>query len=122
MARLKKDHSGWRSHGLYLKYKEPTENKPKSKKDTNRWCRGRVGREHNLVRYKPVRYHWFSEPFYSYVRVKCLVCHKEMYKRKYINLPLVVEVVEIETKWQETYVPVNGKLSKQQINDLTYFY
>lgn len=122
MARLKKDHSGWRSHGLYLKYKEPTENKPKSKKDTNRWCRGRVDREHDLVRYKPVRYRWFSEPFYSYVRVKCLVCHKEMYKRKYINLPLVVEVVEIETKWQETYVPVNGKLSKQQINDLTYFY
>lgn len=122
MARLKKDHSGWRSHGLYLKYKEPVENKPKSKKDTNRWCRGKVGKEHNLVRFKPEHYRWFNEPLYDYVRVMCLNCGKEMYKRKNLNLPLVVDVIQINTERHDTFIPVNGKLSKKQLEYFKYYY
>lgn len=50
MARLKRDHSGWRSSGLYLKYQQPKVDEivhsKKTKKNTKKWCKGNVGVRH----------------------------------------------------------------------------
>lgn len=51
MGRLKKDHTGWRTSGLWLKYKFPTINeylpRLKRKKDTKKWCKGKKGIKHS---------------------------------------------------------------------------
>lgn len=123
MGRLKKDHSGWSTSGKWLKLqselKKFDEPKYKSKKDTNKWCRGKTGKTHNLVRYKPLVYRWYTDS-YSYVRTKCLECGKEMYKRKNESLPLIVEVIIHNTPVVETFVTVNGKLSSRQLDSIRY--
>lgn len=53
--RLKKDHSDYRSSGLWSKY-NPKEHGFKRKKDTKRWCKGKEGREHDWTEYHPKRY------------------------------------------------------------------
>lgn len=51
MGRLKKDHSNWRTMGLWKKYQHPnvyeTPKRVKRSKNTKRWCKGKVGREHD---------------------------------------------------------------------------
>jgi hypothetical protein len=50
MGRIKKDHTGYTTMSLWKKYKYPEvfeKLKPKTKKDTKRWCRGKVGVEHD---------------------------------------------------------------------------
>lgn len=51
MGRLKKDHSGWKSHGKWLKYQHPKiEEVPKQgkkSKNTRKWCKGKVGVKHD---------------------------------------------------------------------------
>jgi hypothetical protein len=105
MARLKKDHSGWRSHGLYKKYQKPTINereyRPKSKKDTTTWCRGKKGIAHELYR---------EFNYYGYIETKCDNCGKKFY-RKDKSIPLRIRV-KGETKVTPVQVKINGVAQK----------
>lgn len=77
MGRLKKDHTGWRTSGLWTKYQKPnvgddTFNTIKSKyKNTRKWCKGKVGVEHN---YQLVERH---EGWLSFCQSKCVSCGKK---------------------------------------------
>lgn len=109
MGRLKKDHSGYRTHGLWVKYQTPQvveRNKPKSKKDTRKWCRGKVGVEHQLIRYF-WHYGWDRKKT-NWIRTKCRVCDKEFGRKNDPSVPLYIEVDE-EGKVFFVQVKVNGK-------------
>lgn len=111
MARLNRDHSGYHSHGLYTKYQQPSVNdfspKQKSKKNTKKWCGGKVGREHDLI-----RYFWhtgWSGTRTKWIRTKCAVCHKEFYHTNNPSVPLIVELDEKDGIRYPIQVKVNGK-------------
>lgn len=88
MARLKKDHSGWKSQGLYLKYKEPTAKKLKKKKNTVKWCRGKIGKKHMLERRFKIHWALSSHEYISnYTETICTSCGKKLYG-KYKEVPL----------------------------------
>lgn len=120
MGRLKKDHSGWHSHGLYLKYQQPTVEEPtfkhKRKKNTNKWCKGKVGREHDLLRifyrtYNNGRgYEWdyYNNKLYRIIITRCMTCGKEFWSNKGKNIPLVIPV-RLESVKMPVQVKVNGK-------------
>lgn len=109
MGRLKRDHSGWRTSGLWLKYQTPTVNevqKHKTKKDTRRWCRGKTGVEHDWHRYQNKRYDWEIDGWFDpWIRIECQSCKKKMYKRmaKTSHLPLHLF---IESDYEYYEVPV----------------
>lgn len=109
MARLKHDHSGWRSHGLYKKYQSPAVDEAahsrKTKKNTRKWCRGKVGTEHVLRRYF---WHtgWESKRT-NWIRSKCVVCGKE-FRNKDKSIPLTIELDERDGKSYPIQVKVNG--------------
>lgn len=113
MARLKKDHSGYRSSGLYKKWQGlPVEDKPikaKKKKDTTRWCKGRVGDEHDL--YKQFVQLWINGETITcnYTETKCRNCNKRLHRSKGVPLRL-----RIEQKGSVNPIPVkiNGSLQK----------
>lgn len=77
MARLSRDDSSWKAHGLAKKYedwehdhKQGSKGKNK-KKNTKRWCRGKEGQEHD----------W--KPFEKHQRIaihRCSRCGKENWK------------------------------------------
>lgn len=111
MARLKRDHSGWSSSGLYLKYQQPTTNeepiKKSSKKNTTKWCRGKSGVEHQLQRYF-WRYGWESKRT-NWIRTRCVDCRKEFH-RKDSNIPLRIDIDEDNCYVSyPVQVKVNGK-------------
>lgn len=117
MARLKRNNSSWHAHGLYLKYKQPTANeqpaKNKSKKNTNRWCRGKVGKEHEWHSFQRKR--WDDERWdfvWSYTEIKCVVCRKEKYIKtaKATIYPFHIWVDKPNTGYQSVQVRVNGKI------------
>lgn len=116
MGRLKKDHTGWRTSGLWLKYKQPTINevqtKPKSKKDTNKWCRGKVGVEHNWHRFQNMKWSdelWdYKDP---YVSIHCVECGKEKYAKtaKAAAYPLHIWIDEKDCGIDPVQIRVNGE-------------
>lgn len=112
MARLKKDHSGWRSSGLHLKYKSPSINeravKAKSKKDTVRWCGGKVGREHDLYRKFREWRTWDSVIISNYWETICSECGKKFY-RKDTTPPLQIPIKQVREVSLPIQVKVDGK-------------
>ncbi len=73
--RIKKDHTGWRSSGLWKKYSLPSIDeltpRPKSKKNTAKWCKGRVGLKHDYKLDFPRNKSHFSRE-----RYKLPICQK----------------------------------------------
>ena len=117
MARLKRDNSSWRAHGLYKKYQEPrvvdnTTKRP-AKKDTNRWCRGKVGKEHDWHRFQQKRYNWELDEYVSpYIEIKCMECRKEKYIKtaKSAVYPLHLWIDRDSQGYEVVQVKVNGKI------------
>lgn len=112
MGRIKKDHSGYHTHGLWKKYQQPSvEDKPtkhKSKKNTKRWCRGKVGSEHALVR-RFKHYGWSSRRS-NVIYTVCTNCGKKFCKTKNSGIPLEIEIDESnESVVYPVQVKVNGE-------------
>lgn len=86
MAKVSGDDSSWKANGLAKKY-EDWENNPKHKpassknkrKNTKRWCRGKEGKEHAWVSYKPYT-------FMRYRIRKCSECGKTDWTYKFPDL------------------------------------
>lgn len=109
MGRLKRDHGGWHTSGLWLKYQQPTAKelplKNRAKKDTNKWCRGKVGVEHELHQRIHLRFN--SSTWY---KTWCKNCRKELHKKRVKSLPLHVEVKQgASSRAFPIQVKVNGK-------------
>lgn len=124
MGRLKKDHSGWRSSGLYLKYQSPKINeqptKAKSKKDTVKWCRGKVGREHEWHRFENMKWDWELDNYVEkYIHLRCVQCGKEKYAKtaKSANYPLHIWIDEKYCGADPIQVRVNGEYLPLTIYD-----
>lgn len=116
MGRIKKDHSGWRTHGIWLKYQNPKVNeipvKPKSKKDTNKWCRGKVGREHEWHRFQKMEWSWRMDDYVDpYIEIHCVECGKEKYAKtsKAANYPLHIWIDQKYCGADPIQVRVNGE-------------
>lgn len=116
MGRIKRDHSGYRTSGLWTKFQHPKINdvEPggKSKKNTNKWCRGKVGVEHKWHRYQRYHWNWELDRYVSpYVHIKCVECGKEKYAKtaKSADFPLHLEVQNISEGYEPIQVRVNGK-------------
>lgn len=74
--RLKEDSSSWRGMGLKAKAAPiPERPKYKAKKDTKRWCLGKVGRDHDYEVRQP-QGGMFSRGSYSEGRVRMPVCKR----------------------------------------------
>ena len=115
MGRLKRDHSGWGTTGKWLKYQEPTypEKKysGKSKKDTNKWCRGKVGVPHEWHSYQDKIICWLEERYFpSYTKIVCINCKKKKVSRtkNAIKYPFHVWI-ESEYSRTQIQVKVNGR-------------
>ena len=83
--RLKEDTSSYKSSNIkrrmYRQSPVDFRGKYKSKKDTNRWCKGKVGREHQ---FKEVEEYSFSIFLWSVL--KCTNCNKKVNtSRKYLG-------------------------------------
>src|SRR5271165_530401 len=77
MATLKEDSSSYRASGVIVRDARHTHNGPsepahRSSKNTRRWCKGKVGREHKLVTSLIVESYGFP-----YVVRHCSGCGKE---------------------------------------------
>lgn len=111
MARLKRGANTWRSEGLAKKYKEQASfdmlnNKiRRRKKDTRKWCRGKVGVEHKLYRYF-YRSGW-SGIRTNLIRSRCENCGKEFHSNN-SNIPLRIELDEQDGKSYPIQVKMNG--------------
>lgn len=114
MARLKKDHSGYRSSGLHKKWQGlPLEDKPmpRSKaKNTAKWCKGKVNIPHQLYRRSKKAY--IADKGYislGYTETFCKNCNKRFWRKT--GVPLTID---IEHKRKITPIPVkiNGTLQK----------
>lgn len=115
MGRLKQDHSGYRTSGIWLKYQQPRiEEKPfksKSKKNTNKWCKGKVGREHDWHRFEKMRWSWGEEDYVDpYIAIHCVVCDKQKYTKtaKSANYPLHIFIKEEDCGVDPIQIKVNG--------------
>ena len=96
MAKVSENHSGYRASGIYKKYLNPAiveKNKTKSKKDTVKWCGGKKGKEHQLIRYFHRPWLNFStQSKYKYVKCKCQICGKQFSRKKDISIPLMIDL------------------------------
>lgn len=73
MARVKRDHTGWRSSGIWKKdfTAKPEEARHSSKKNVRKWCKGKVGIKHSYEEsFKTI----YKNKFKTY---KCNKCGKE---------------------------------------------
>ncbi len=117
MGRLKKDHSGWSTSGKWLKYQQPTiaEQPAKGKnkkKDTNKWCRGKVGVEHEWHTYNKKRYNWEVDDYvWPYKEIKCVVCRKEklIKSANSASYPTQLWIDDKNEGYEPVQVRVNGK-------------
>lgn len=79
MARLSRDKTSWRAYGLAQRYEDwEADAKPlgtPKKKDKKKWCKGKVGREHD---FQPYHKEYGSRTIW--VINKCTRCHKEDWK------------------------------------------
>ena len=75
--RLSKDDDSWKASGIKRRDfrsahdapEVPRRSGPKRKKNTKKWCRGREGKEHTIVRFEKNKYYSVD---------KCSVCGKEL--------------------------------------------
>lgn len=116
MGRLKRDHSGWSTSGKWLKYQTPQVNETptggKSKKDTNKWCRGKVGINHHWHRFQRRHYNWELDDYVDpYIHIKCVECGKEKYAKtaKSADFPLHLDIQDKSEGYEPVQVRVNGK-------------
>lgn len=124
MGRLKKEHSGWHTSGLWLKYQSPkvveTPVKAKSKKDTVKWCRGKVGVEHDWHRFENMKYDWEIDGYVDkYIHLMCMECKKEKYTKtaKSANYPLHIWIDQKYCGADPIQVRVNGEYKPLTIYD-----
>lgn len=117
MGQLKRDHSGYRTSGLWKKYQQVIgvipEPKHKSKKDTLKWCRGKRGVEHEWHRFQSKRYDWEIDDYVDpYIRTKCVECGKSAYKRiaKTSSMPLHAFIYDDHNERVQIQVRVNGNI------------
>ena len=112
MGRLKKDHSGYHTHGRWLKYKLPSVVEPpkrsKAKKDTTKWCRGKIGVQHVIRRYFYYIYVNNGRTRTNLIRSKCVECGKGFYSKD-SSIPLDIEVDGERGQKYPVQVKVNGK-------------
>ena len=96
MAKISENHSGYRASGIYKKYLSPIiveHNLIKSKKDAVKWCGGKVGKEHKLIRYFDRPWTDFSTPSkYKYIKCKCQVCEKQLFRKNDSSIPLKIDL------------------------------
>jgi len=110
MAKISHGGNTWRSEGLVKKYKAqvsfdtPT-NKHKSKKDTRKWCRGKIGIQHEIRRYF-YRVGWENKRT-NWIRSKCINCDKE-FRSKNSSIPLIIELDYEDGKSYPIQVKMNG--------------
>lgn len=116
--RLKEDKTSWHSSAIIKRdFKHgnvpiPERSHTKGHKDTRRWCRGRIGREH-LMQREIKRWYPHSS---GYIIARCAACRKEFYtwnNKKYNHLPLHIEVdflADID------YTKIMCKVTTQQQN------
>ena len=97
--RLKEDTSSWHSNGIIHRDNRHDHSerfyKLHSKRDTKRWCRGKVGVEHEYHRY-------LRGWHYHYVEARCVNCNKLSFskKSKDKSIPLHIEVdSRCDCKW-----------------------
>lgn len=119
MAQLKRDHGGYHSSGLWTKYQQPSVVEPRQRagkrKDTVKWCKGRVGIKHDFVQ----TLHRSRYEAFTYYTCKCQTCGKKVYKKRVKSLPLRIEVVQhddsgirnfpIQVKVNGTPVPIDPR-------------
>lgn len=112
MAKISHGSNTWRSEGLAKKYKEQEKIaldktvKHKKKKDTRKWCKGKVGVEHTLIRYFWT-YGWESKRT-NWIRSRCTTCGKEFHTKD-SSIPLRIPVDEVDRAVHPVQVKVNGK-------------
>lgn len=81
MGRIKKDHSGWRTSGLWKKFQYPKieddeeVSRVHKKKNTKKWCRGKVGIKH--VKEKVSETKGFLS--FSWTEYRCTNCNKRFF-------------------------------------------
>lgn len=117
MARLKRDNSSWHAHGLYKKYQEPRvverpASKRLKKRNTNLWCRGKVGVEHSWHIYQKKRWNDDRWAFLNiYLEVHCAKCKKEKYIKtaKSRTYPFHAWINQSDSERHPIQVKVNGK-------------
>ena len=110
MGQLKRDHGGYHSSGLWTKYQQPAvveRNVHKSKKDTNKWCKGKVGKPHDWVQ----TLHRSRYDAFTYYTCRCDTCGKRIYRKRVKSLPLHIDVrdQEGEIRHFPIQVKVNGR-------------
>lgn len=115
MAKLSHGAYSWRAEGLAKKYKSEADshNEPKNKsqkKNTQRWCRGKTGKEH-MFRRRFVKLYSYQRNEYvpGSIETYCLICDKSFYKQKKDSkMPLEIWVKEYAS-WSPIQVKFNGK-------------
>lgn len=112
MAKISHGAHSWRSEGLAKKYKEQEKiafdipSRHKAKKNTRKWCRGKVGVSHTLERYF-WRYGWESKRT-NWIRTRCVECGKEFYNKD-SSIPLRIELDESDGIRYPVQVKLNGR-------------
>ncbi len=77
--RIRKDKSNYRASGILRKLTPMPETvKPRSKKDTKRWCKGKPGREHQYDIVKIDRFTWARS--FVWIDWKCKNCGRRDYQ------------------------------------------
>jgi hypothetical protein len=95
MGRLKKDHTGWRTSGLWLKYKHPTAS------ETQEWHK-----------FQKMEWSWRMDDYVDpYIEIHCVECGKEKYTKtaKAANYPLHIWIDEKYCGYDPIQVRVNGE-------------
>lgn len=76
MGRIKKEHDGYKSSGLWLRFQYPNIDDDetvttKKKKNTRKWCKGKVGQHHDKKLVE--RSKWW---FWTHEKYTCQNCKK----------------------------------------------
>lgn len=88
--RIKRDKTNWNATSIIKRDVRHSHDEPrvslKSKKDTKRWCRGKVGVEHVWERY--------AKYYKMFIYTRCINCKKEDYgkRSKNTSIPLRIDV------------------------------
>lgn len=108
--RLKEDNTSWRSSAIVHRDNRHDHGERrvslKGSKNKRKWCRGKVGRQHNLIRFLEDEF-WFSWGYGHKKRIgaKCTDCGHVFYgkswKRK-TNIPLKI-VVDYQCDCRDGY-------------------
>ena len=110
MAKISHGAHTWRSEGLAKKYKELAKSddtvKHKAKKNTRKWCKGKVGGEHKLQRH--FHRHGWDNRRTKWIRTRCVECHKE-FNANDPAVPLFIELDKFDGRYYPIQVKLDGK-------------